>query len=110
VVLALAVAPLQGLGSKFAICRPGPYGTRQWLFRPFGPEKLSTSDAPGQCQRKQATNHRPQPDDDARMGIRRDICARDGERMEHYAFHNSARDDRPDHVAKFMYRHHRQPT
>jgi hypothetical protein len=45
-VLALAVSPFQGLGSKFAICRPGPYGTRQGLFRPFGPEKLSTSDAP----------------------------------------------------------------
>jgi hypothetical protein len=40
-VLALAVSPFQGLRSRFAICRPGPYGTRQWLFRPFGPEELS---------------------------------------------------------------------
>ncbi len=48
-VLAIAVSPFQGLGSKFAICRPGPYGTRQGLFRPFGPEELSTSDAPAKC-------------------------------------------------------------
>jgi hypothetical protein len=45
----LAVSPFQGFRSKFAICRPGPYGTRQWLFRPFGPEELSTSYAPAKC-------------------------------------------------------------
>jgi hypothetical protein len=45
-LLALAVSPFQGLGSEVAICRPGPYGTRQWLFRPFGPEEFSTSYAP----------------------------------------------------------------
>ena len=48
-VLALAAAPFQGLGSRFAICRPGPYGTRQWLFRPFGPVELSTSYGPNKC-------------------------------------------------------------
>jgi hypothetical protein len=40
---------LSGLGSEVAICRPGPYDTRQWLFRPFGPEELSTSYAPAKC-------------------------------------------------------------
>jgi hypothetical protein len=45
----LAVSPFQGLGSKSAICRPGPYGTRQWLFRPFGPGELSTFYAPAKC-------------------------------------------------------------
>ncbi len=47
--LALAVSPFQGLGSKFAISRPGPYGTRQGLFRPFGPVEPSTSYAPNKC-------------------------------------------------------------
>jgi hypothetical protein len=48
-VLALAVSPFQGSGSKFAICRPGPDGTRQGLFRPFGPVELSTSYAAAKC-------------------------------------------------------------
>jgi hypothetical protein len=51
-MLARDVSPFQGLGSKVAICRPGPYGTRQWLFRPFGPEELSTSYAPAKCQER----------------------------------------------------------
>ncbi len=47
-VLALAVSPFQGLGSKVVDLSTGA-GTRQWLFRPFEPEEHSTSYALAKC-------------------------------------------------------------